>query len=70
MTEYEVCIFGIEAAIGLKIKILEVYGDFALVISQVKGDWEAHDPKLIPYKEHLLKLIPYFDKITFHHIPR
>lgn len=22
------------------------------------------------YKEHVLKLIPYFDEITFHHIPR
>lgn len=41
-----------------------------MVISQVKGDWEARDHKLIPYKEHVLKMISYFDKITFHHIPR
>ncbi|XP_050897012.1 uncharacterized protein LOC127103812 [Lathyrus oleraceus] len=70
MAEYEACIFGIEAAIDLRIKILEVYGDLALVISQVRGDWEICDQKLIPYKEHVLKLIPYFDQISFHHIPR
>ncbi|XP_050896431.1 uncharacterized protein LOC127103202 [Lathyrus oleraceus] len=57
MVEYEACIFDIEAAIDLRIKILEFYGDSILVISQVKGDWEARDHKLIPYKEHVLKLI-------------
>ncbi|XP_050909794.1 uncharacterized protein LOC127123634 [Lathyrus oleraceus] len=70
MEEYEACIFDIEVAIDLRIKILEVYKDSTLIISQVKGYWEARDHKLIPYKEHVLKLIPYFDEITFHHIPR
>ncbi|XP_050889458.1 uncharacterized protein LOC127094707 [Lathyrus oleraceus] len=69
MEEYEACIFGIEAVIDLKIKILEVYGDSTLVISQVKGDWVTRDQKLIPYKELVLKLIPYFDEITFNLIP-
>lgn len=70
IAEYKACIFGIEAAIDLRIKILEVYGDSTLVISQVKGDWDTRDHKLIPYKEHVLKLVPYFDEITFHHIPQ
>lgn len=70
MVEYEACIFGIEAVIDLRIKILEVYGDSTLVISQVRGDWETRDQKLILYKVHVLKLIPYFDEIFFHHIPR
>ncbi|XP_050888694.1 uncharacterized protein LOC127093831 [Lathyrus oleraceus] len=70
MAEYEACIYGLEAAVDLRIKILEVFGDSALVISQVKGDWETRDSKLIPYKEHIRKLIPYFDEISFHHISR
>lgn len=70
MVEYEACIFGIEASIDLKIKVLEVYGDSALVISQVNGEWETRHPNLIPYREHVMKLIPYFDEITFEHIPR
>ncbi|XP_050878834.1 uncharacterized protein LOC127082646 [Lathyrus oleraceus] len=70
MEEYEACIYSLEAAIDLRIKILEVFDDSALVISQVKGDWETRDSKLIPYKEHIRKLIPYFDEISFHRISR
>ncbi|XP_050916582.1 uncharacterized protein LOC127131708 [Lathyrus oleraceus] len=70
MAEYEACIYGLEEAIDLRIKILEVFGDSAPVISQVKGDWETRDSKLIPYKEHIRKLTPYFDEISFHHISR
>ncbi|XP_050896883.1 uncharacterized protein LOC127103688 [Lathyrus oleraceus] len=70
MVEYEACIFGIESTIDLRIKILEVYGDSTLVISQIKGDWETRDFKIIPYKKHVMKLIPYFYEIIFHHIPR
>jgi hypothetical protein len=47
-----------------------VYGDSALVIYQVKGEWETRDVKLIPYRAHVVKMIEYFDDITFHHIPR
>lgn len=47
-----------------------MYGDSALVINRFKGDRETRDRKLIPYKEHIMKLIPYFDEIIFHHIPR
>ncbi|XP_050878851.1 uncharacterized protein LOC127082667 [Lathyrus oleraceus] len=70
MAEYVACIFDIKAAIDLRIKILEVYGDSSLVINQFKVDWDTRDHKLIPYKEHVLKMILYFDKITFNHIPR
>ncbi|XP_050886154.1 uncharacterized protein LOC127091525 [Lathyrus oleraceus] len=70
MEEYEACIYGIKAAIDLRIKILEVYEDSIMVISQVKGDSETRDIKLIPYKEHIRKLIPYYNEISFHHIPR
>lgn len=70
MTEYEACIFCIEETIDLRIKIIEVYGNRALIVSQVRGDWETRDHKLIPYREHVMELIPYFDEITFNHIPR
>ena len=38
MAEYEACILGLKAAIDLRIKHLNVFGDSALVISQVKGE--------------------------------
>ena len=70
MIEYEACIMGLRAAIDIRIKFLSVHGDSALVISQVKGDWDTKHRNIIPYKEYVLTLIPYFEEITFEHIPR
>ena len=70
MDEYEACIMGIRAAIDLKIKFLNVYGDSSLVISQIKGEWDTKHPNLIPYREHVHTLIPYLNAKTFEHIPR
>ncbi|XP_040973999.1 uncharacterized protein [Gossypium hirsutum] len=61
---------GICAAIECKIKVLEVYGNFTLVIYQLKGEWETRDPKLINYRELILDLIRVFDDITFYYLPR
>ena len=38
MAEYEACIMGLRAAIDLRVKFLSVFGDSALVISQIKGE--------------------------------
>ncbi|KAG8475773.1 hypothetical protein CXB51_032553 [Gossypium anomalum] len=70
MAEYEACIMGIRAAVEHKIKVLEVYGDSALVIYQLKGKWETRDPKLINYRRLVLELIEEFDDITFCYVPR
>ncbi|XP_050915186.1 uncharacterized protein LOC127130161 [Lathyrus oleraceus] len=70
IAEYEAGILGIEATIGLRIKILDICGDLALVIYQFKGEWETRDTKLIPYRAYVVELIKYFDEITFCHIPR
>ncbi|KAG8501630.1 hypothetical protein CXB51_004048 [Gossypium anomalum] len=70
MTEYEAGIMGIRAAIDRKIKVLEVYGDSALVIYQLKGAWETRDPKLISYRKLVLELIEQFDNINFFYLPR
>ncbi|KAG8493371.1 hypothetical protein CXB51_010931 [Gossypium anomalum] len=70
MAEYEACIMGIRAAIERKIKTLEVYGDSALVIYQLKGEWETRDLKLINYRNLVLELIKEFDDIMFYYLPR
>ncbi|XP_017635636.1 uncharacterized protein LOC108477626 [Gossypium arboreum] len=66
--EYEACIIGIRAAVKRKIKVLEVYG--ALVIYQLKGEWETRDPKLINYGKIVLELMEEFDDITFCYLPQ
>ncbi|KAK5811446.1 hypothetical protein PVK06_026777 [Gossypium arboreum] len=70
MVEYKACIMGVRAAIERKIKVLEVYGNFALVIYQLKGEWETRDPKLIDYRKLVLELVKEFDDITFHYLLR
>ena len=70
MAEYEACILGLKAAIDLRIKHLNVFEDYALMISQVKGEWDTKHPNPILYKELVLSLIPYFEEITFEHFPR
>ena len=69
MAEYEACIMGLKAAIDLRIKSLDVFGDSALVISQIKGEWDTKHPNLIPYKEYVLTLLPHFEEVTFEHFP-
>ena len=61
---------GIHVVIEFKVKALEVYGDSAVVIYQLRGEWESRDAKLIPYHAYIQELIEEFDEITFHHIPR
>ncbi|XP_050902112.1 uncharacterized protein LOC127110626 [Lathyrus oleraceus] len=70
VAEYEVCIMGLEEAIDLRIKILDVYGDSALVINHIKGEWETCQPGLIPYKDYARRLSTFFNQSEFHHIPR
>ena len=70
MAEYEACIMGIKVAIDLRIKFLSVYGDSTLVIIQIKREWDTKHLNLIPYRKHVLTLIPDFEGITFEHIPR
>lgn len=70
MAEYEACILGLDEAINLRIKTSEVYGDSALVINQIKGEWGTHNAKLIKYWDHVRNMITYFDEISFHYIPR
>ncbi|XP_006577518.2 uncharacterized protein [Glycine max] len=57
MAEYEACALEIQAAIDFKVKLLKVYGDSALVIHQLRGEWETRDHKLIPYQAYIKKLI-------------
>ncbi|KAG8488865.1 hypothetical protein CXB51_016751 [Gossypium anomalum] len=70
MAEYEACIMGLQAAVERGIKTLEVYGDSALVIYQLRGEWETRDPKLINYRKIVLGLLEEFDDITFNYLLR
>ena len=48
MAEYEACIMGLEEAMNLRIKYLDVFSDSALVLNQIEEEQEMNQPGLIP----------------------
>jgi len=70
MAEYEACILGLEVALELNIKKIDVYGDSMLIIFQVKGEWQTKKEKLRPYQKYLSKLSREFEEIKFTHLGR
>ncbi|RVW35606.1 hypothetical protein CK203_108069 [Vitis vinifera] len=46
IVEYEACITGLETALDLGIRQLEIHGDSNLVIKQTQGIWRTRDEKL------------------------
>ena len=61
---------GIEEAINLRIKILDVYGDSAFGNKSYKRRVGYLSPQLDPYKDYARRLLPFFNKVEFHHISR
>ena len=51
ITKYEACIVGLQVALEFEAYDLSVFGDSLLIISQIKGKWQAQDTKLILYKK-------------------
>ncbi|RDX84907.1 rnhA, partial [Mucuna pruriens] len=70
MAEYEACTMGLLMALEYQVKRLKVFGDSALVIYQLRGEWETRDTKLIPYYDYAKEIISAFEAITFSHVHR
>ena len=68
--EYEACILGLETALELRIRRMEIFSDSNLVIRQIQGDWKTRDVKLRPYHAYLELLIGRFDDLSYTHLPR
>ena len=69
-TEYEACIMGLQVAFGLGVKELKVYGDLALIISQIQNKWKIKEERLMPYHQCLQKWASKFSKIQYQYVPR
>ena len=70
IVEYEACIIGLETALELGIRQMEVFGDSNLVFKQIQGDWKTRDVKLRSYHTHLELLVARFDDLRYVHLPR
>ena len=67
--EYEACIVGLQVALNFGAYNLSVFGDSLLIISQIKGKWQAWDTKLIPHQKCVNCMILKFWDITFAYLP-
>ena len=61
---------GLQAAIAKKVKNLKVYGDSALVIYQLWGDWLTQDSRMILYHKLAMEMVDKFEVINFEHLSR
>ncbi|RDY02540.1 hypothetical protein CR513_14012, partial [Mucuna pruriens] len=48
----------------------KVFGDSALAIYHLRGEWETRDAKLIPYHAYIIVLVEKFEEISFHYVLR
>ena len=64
------CILGLETALELGIRQMEVFGDSNLVLRQVQGEWKTRDAKLKPYHAYLELLVGRFDDLRYTHLLR
>ena len=70
IVEYEACITGLETALDLRVRQLEIHRDSNLVIQQTQGIWRTRDEKLKPYHANLDLLVDRFDELRYMHLPR
>ena len=70
IVENEACILGLETALELGIRKMEIFGDSNLVIRHIQGDLKTKDVKLRPYRAYLELLVGRFDDLSYTHLPR
>jgi ribonuclease HI len=70
VAEYTALIRGLQEAVKLGYKELEVLCDSQLIVEQVKGNYKCKEPHLKTLREKVAALILEFQKVSIRHIPR
>jgi ribonuclease HI len=68
--EYEALFDGLQIAVELKIKRLEIRGDSEFVVDQVMKDKKCVDPKMAAYCQAVRDLVDKFHGLELHHVLR
>ena len=70
VAEYRGLIAGIEAALALGARRVEVRMDSELIVRQAIGRYRVKNPGLIPLHNRVLALRSRFDEVVVRHVPR
>lgn len=70
VAEYRGLIAGLEAALALGARRVEVRLDSELIVRQAIGRYRVKNPALVPLHNRVLDLRARFDEVIFRHVPR
>jgi ribonuclease HI len=70
VAEYQALLHGLQLALSLGVKHLEIQADSLLVVQQVKGAYQVKTPHLLPLWRQAHKTLQQFDAWTISHIDR
>ncbi|XP_074313536.1 uncharacterized protein LOC141648715 [Silene latifolia] len=70
VAEYQALILGLQMAIKIGVKDVDIYGDSLLVVNQVLDEFEVEKDDLIPYHQHAIMLLNKLDYVHIGHLPR
>ncbi|XP_073138428.1 uncharacterized protein [Henckelia pumila] len=68
--EYEALIMGIKLALSVRAKRLMIHSDSQLIVSQVNGNYEAKEDKMLEYLTQVNELLSCLDSYDVKQIPR
>ncbi|XP_076894831.1 uncharacterized protein LOC143547243 [Bidens hawaiensis] len=68
--EYEALLAGFRMAQKIKVRRIKAHVDSLLVANQIKGHYEAKDPKMVEYLKKVKELMQSFEKAELLHISR
>jgi len=68
--EYRALILGLQEALNLKYRELEIFLDSELVVRQMEGLYKIKNANLARFAAETKKLLTHFDRYSFKHIPR
>ncbi|KAG9454307.1 hypothetical protein H6P81_007211 [Aristolochia fimbriata] len=68
--EYQAILLGLGMAVEMKLSQLNIYGDSALVIKQLTGEFEVKKLELIQFWRHADELLAQISEASLHYVPR
>jgi len=70
IAEYQVLILGLQMAIEMRIKDLNIYVNSSLVIKKLLKEYEIKKYDLVSYHKYALQLLDNLETIELRHVPR
>ncbi|KAG9450311.1 hypothetical protein H6P81_010276 [Aristolochia fimbriata] len=67
--EYQAILLSLGMAVEMKLPQLEIYGDSALVIKQLTGEFEVKKLELMPFRRYVGDLLAQILETSLHYVP-